>query len=112
MQDESSRRYLFVAIDRATRWVFVQIKKNKTAASAKAFLNAVHKACPMRIQKVLTDNGKEFTDRLFASRARQPTGEGVSPMSSKAIASTVGWTWSRRCCGAWPCTTINCLSQP
>lgn len=29
----------------------------------------------MRIQKVLTDNGKEFTDRLFASRARQPTGE-------------------------------------
>jgi len=28
----------------------------------------------MRIQKVLTDNGKEFTDRLFASRARQPTG--------------------------------------
>jgi transposase InsO family protein len=75
MQDENSRRYLFVAIDRATRWVFVQIKKNKTAASAKAFLNAVHKACPMRIQKVLTDNGKEFTDRLFASRARQPTGE-------------------------------------
>ncbi|WP_419341336.1 hypothetical protein ACM1PE_25140 [Achromobacter sp. PD1] len=41
MQDENSRRYLFVAIDRATRWVFVQIKKNKTAASAKAFLNGV-----------------------------------------------------------------------
>ena len=75
MQDESSRRYLFVAIDRATRWVFVQVKKNKTAASAKAFLNAVHKACPMRIQKVLTDNGKEFTDRLFATRAKQPSGE-------------------------------------
>jgi transposase InsO family protein len=75
MQDESSRRYLFVAIDRATRWVFVQVKKNKTAASAKAFLSAVHKACPMRIQKVLTDNGKEFTDRLFATRAKQPSGE-------------------------------------
>ena len=75
MQDESSRRYLFVDIDRATRLVFLQIKKNKTTTSAKAFLNAVHKACPMRIQKVLTDNGKEFTDRLFASRARQPTGE-------------------------------------
>ena len=25
--------------------------------------------------KFLTDNGKEFTDRLFASRARVPTGE-------------------------------------
>ena len=42
MQDESSRRYLFVAIDRATRWVFVQFKTHKTAASPKAFLNALH----------------------------------------------------------------------
>ena len=74
MQDESSRRYLFVAIDRATRWVFVQLKSNKTAASAQAFLKALHKACPLRITKLLTDNGKEFTDRLFASREREPSG--------------------------------------
>ena len=74
MQDETSRRYLFVAIDRATRWVFVQIKNHKTAAAAHAFLKAVHKACPLKIQKILTDNGKEFTDRLFASRERQATG--------------------------------------
>eukprot|EP01036_Dinobryon_divergens_P036680 gene36680-47814_t len=74
MQDESSRRYLFVAIDRATRWVFVQLKSNKTAASAQAFLKALHKACPIRINKLLTDNGKEFTDRLFASREREPSG--------------------------------------
>lgn len=74
MQDESQRRYLFVAIDRATRWVFVQLKANKTAASAQAFLRALHKACPIRITKLLTDNGKEFTDRLFASREREPSG--------------------------------------
>lgn len=74
MQDETKRRYLFVAIDRATRWVFVQIKGNKTAASARAFLHALHKACPIQITRVLTDNGKEFTDRLFASRERQPSG--------------------------------------
>jgi transposase InsO family protein len=74
MPDETSRRYLFVAIDRATRWVFVQIKSHKTAAAARAFLNALHKACPIKMQKILTDNGKEFTDRLFASRERQATG--------------------------------------
>ena len=74
MQDESQRRYLFVAIDRATRWVFVQLKANKTAASAQAFLKALHKTCPIRITKLLTDNGKEFTDRLFASREREPSG--------------------------------------
>jgi transposase InsO family protein len=74
MHGESQRRYLFVAIDRATRWVFVQIKANKTAASARAFLNALHKACPIKITRLLTDNGKEFTDRLFANRERQPSG--------------------------------------
>ena len=74
MQDETKRRYLFVAIDRATRWVFVAIKGNKSAGSARAFLNALHKACPIKINKLLTDNGKEFTDRLFASRERQPSG--------------------------------------
>ena len=73
MQDEPKCRYLFVAIDLATRWVFLAIKKSQTAASAKAFLIAVHKACPIKINKLLTDNGKEFTDRLFASRERQPS---------------------------------------
>lgn len=75
MKDETKRRYLFVAIDRATRWVHVAIKLNKTAAHARAFLKEVHEACPIKITKVLTDNGKEFTDRLFANRERKPTGE-------------------------------------
>lgn len=75
MPDEKDRSYLFVAIDRATRWVFVQRKARKTAAAARAFLAAVHKACPVRIRKVLTDNGKEFTDRLFGTQDRQATGE-------------------------------------
>ena len=77
MPDETKRRYLFVAIDRATRWVHVAIKPNKNAASARAFLKEVHEACPLRITKLLTDNGKEFTDRLFASRERKPSGEHV-----------------------------------
>ena len=54
--------------------MFVQLKTNKTAASAQAFLKALHKACPLKITKLLTDNGKEFTDRLFASREREPSG--------------------------------------
>ena len=63
MPDETRRRYLFVAI-----------KTDKTAASARSFLNALHRACPIKIVKLLTDNGKEFTDRLFASRERAPSG--------------------------------------
>ena len=34
----------------------------------------MHKACPIKITRLLTDNGKEFTDRLFASRERKPSG--------------------------------------
>lgn len=45
------------------------------AASAKAFLGAVRKAAPLQIRTILTDNGKEFTERLLCSRSRQPTGE-------------------------------------
>ena len=38
-------------------------------------MTALHKACFIKIQKLLTENGKEFTDRLFASREREPSGE-------------------------------------
>jgi transposase InsO family protein len=86
MPDEEHRRYLFVAIDRATRWVFVQIRNDKTAASAKAFLQALVKACPIKITRLLTDNGKEFTDRLFASRERQPSGNHEFDRLCEALA--------------------------
>ncbi|GLS05385.1 hypothetical protein GCM10007860_25370 [Chitiniphilus shinanonensis] len=56
MSDETARRYLFVAIDRATRWVFVQIRPHKTATAAHAFLSALNKAAPFRIRTVLSDN--------------------------------------------------------
>jgi transposase InsO family protein len=74
MADETSRRYLFVAIDRATRWVFIRVFKSKTAANARRFLRDLERACPMRIRTILTDNGKEFTDRLFGLRKRGATG--------------------------------------
>jgi transposase InsO family protein len=74
MADESSRRYLFVAIDRATRWVFIRIFKARTAANARRFLRDLERTCPIRIRTILTDNGKEFTDRLFGLRRRAATG--------------------------------------
>ncbi len=74
MADEQRRRYLFVAIDRATRWVFVRVYRAKTAANARRFLRDLERTAPMKISRVLTDNGKEFTDRLFGLRRRAATG--------------------------------------
>ena len=73
MPDEASRRYLFVAVDRATRWVFVRTYRNQSEASSTDFLRRLGRAAPMRITKILTDNGTQFTDR-FTSKARLPTG--------------------------------------
>ena len=56
MADESLRRYLFVAIDRATRWVFVRVFKAKTAANARRFLRDLERACSLRIRTILTDD--------------------------------------------------------
>ena len=75
MAEETSSRYLFVAIDRATRWVFIRVFKSKTAANASRFLRDLERACPIRIRTILTDNGKEFTDRLFGLRKRPATGK-------------------------------------
>ena len=75
MVDEDRRRYLFVAIDRATRWVFITVYATKTATNAKRFLAALAKAAPFHIPTLLTDNGKEFTDRFITSGERTPTGE-------------------------------------
>ena len=74
MPDETSRSYLFAAIDRATRWVYVEIHKDKTARSARQFLARLIKKAPFKINQVLTDNGKEFTDRFCVTGQREPTG--------------------------------------
>ena len=88
MADETSRRYLFVAIDRATRWVFIRIYNSKTAANARRFLRDLERACPLLIRTILApshglqanhcramDNGKEFTDRLFGLRKHAQSGK-------------------------------------
>lgn len=71
MPDETARRYLFVAIDRATRWVFMEIYADQSDSSSTDFLIKVKKACPVKIAKLLTDNGSQFTDR-FTSKKRDP----------------------------------------
>jgi transposase-like protein len=73
---DGKRQYLYVAIDRSTRLVFVDIYSDKTAKSANSFLNSVIDYFPFEIYKILTDNGKEFTDR-FSNRTKKPTGNHI-----------------------------------
>jgi transposase InsO family protein len=74
MPDESDRRYLFVAIDRASRWVFIRIYPHQNEAASIDFLRRLKQAAPMNIRTILTDNGSPFTDR-FTSKTRTPSGQ-------------------------------------
>ena len=52
MPDEDHRQYLFAAIDRATRWVYVERLQDKSAASAGGFLTRLIDKAPFTITKI------------------------------------------------------------
>jgi transposase InsO family protein len=68
---ELRRRYLFVAIDRRSRFVHLAVKDDETEASAVALLNEVLAAFPFRITHVLTDRGSCFTAEGFEKACRR-----------------------------------------
>ena len=60
LQTAEGKLYLFVAIDRTSKFAFVQLVDNATRVTASAFLEALVAAVPYRIHTVLTDNGIQF----------------------------------------------------
>jgi len=61
----SKRKYLYVSIDRATRLVYIALKDDKSKESTTEFLEECVEFYPFKIAKVLTDNGLEFSTRLY-----------------------------------------------
>ena len=53
--------YLYVAIDRTSKFAFVQLVKTTSRVSASAFLEALIAAVPYKMHTVLTDHGIQFT---------------------------------------------------
>jgi len=63
------RLYLFVAIDRTSKFAYAELRGDKTRATACEFLRKLVAAVPYRIHTILTDNGIQFTNRLKDRRA-------------------------------------------
>jgi transposase InsO family protein len=59
---EQGKLHLFVAIDRTSKFAFVQLHEKATQRIAAAFLHDLVAAVPYTIHTVLTDNGIQFTD--------------------------------------------------
>ncbi len=61
VRTEQGKLYLLVAIDRTTKFAFVELHEKATRRVAGDFLRALIKAVPYRIHIVLTGNGTHFT---------------------------------------------------
>src|SRR4029079_9290056 len=68
---ESRKRFLYVAIDRCSRWVHLAVKDDELATSAVAFLKEAVCAFPFKVTHVLTDRGSCFTADGFEHACRQ-----------------------------------------
>jgi len=66
------RSYAYVAIDRATRFVYLEILPNRRAETAAAFLERFLNRFPLTVHRILTDNGSEFTDRFAVDKKDKP----------------------------------------
>ena len=78
VQTAEGKLYLYVAIDRTSKFAFVQLVRKTGRTSAAAFLTALIEAVPYKIHTVLTDNGIQFT---FPPRyADGPTARYVTHM--------------------------------
>lgn len=63
---EAGKWYLFVAIDRATKYVYVELYNRMTTENAVQFLRNLEAECVFKITHILTDNGAQFTYKLLA----------------------------------------------
>ena len=70
---ETGKWYLFVAIDRLTKYVYVELYQRMTAGNAVKFLANLQAECVFKITHILTDNGAQFTYNLLPERLKPKT---------------------------------------
>ena len=68
--------YLLVAIDRTSKFAFVELRETVSRRDAADFLRRLIEAVPYKVHTVLTDNGTHFTD---------PTGNSWSPVEIREM---------------------------
>jgi transposase InsO family protein len=66
------KSYAFVAIDRATRYVYLEIHHKRDGKTAAGFLGRFLAHFPYPVHTILTDNGSEFTDRFAVDMKDKP----------------------------------------
>jgi transposase InsO family protein len=63
LRTAEGKLFLFVAIDRTSKFAFARLVERANTQTASAFLDELVAAVPYRIHTVLTDNGIQFADQ-------------------------------------------------
>jgi transposase InsO family protein len=64
VQTDEGRLYLFVAIDRTSKFAYAELHEKATRTTARDFLSRLIKAVPYTLHTLLTDNGIQFAKRM------------------------------------------------
>lgn len=59
------KAYIYVAIDRVSKYVYAEIHSSATSSASSQFLANLIRSVPYKIHRILTDNGIQFTYRLM-----------------------------------------------
>src|SRR5476649_800458 len=78
VQTAEGKLYLFIAIDRTSKFAFVQLVESANRVTASTFLTALIAAVPYKIHTILTDNGIQF--RYAPRYAAGPTARYMTHM--------------------------------
>lgn len=70
---DSGKQYLFVAIDRATKYLYIELHERMTMDNAVQFLKNLNQDCVFKLTHILTDNGAQFTYKLLAKQLQPKT---------------------------------------
>src|SRR5215208_970262 len=75
VRTEQGKLHLFVAIDRTSKFAFVELRERATRRVAGDFLRHLATAVPYKINTVLTDNGTHFTDQPATAGRPRTSGQ-------------------------------------
>jgi transposase InsO family protein len=70
-QLDGRRSKAFCAIERSTRWAYLEVVPRKTAQAAAGFLRRLAQKSPITPHTCLSDNGTEYTNRLHWRRSQK-----------------------------------------
>ena len=76
LRTAEGKLHLFVAINRTSKFAYVELHNQATRSIAKQFMLNLIEAVPYKVHAVLTDNGVQFTD---------PVGESWTPVDIKQM---------------------------